>query len=109
MDTHRFDESAPVRADGLSRRTALRTGAAGLAAVLTATSLKRSRAAIAQEASPTPTYAVGVTAEVLSRKEADAAPGYYLQVVRITFAPEAIVAPHTHSGCSGVSALSPPR
>jgi quercetin dioxygenase-like cupin family protein len=97
MDSHQFDESALVRADGLSRRTALRTGAAGLAAVLTATGLKWSRTA-AQEASPTPTYAVGVTAEVLSRKEADAAPGYYLQVVRITFAPEAIVAPHTHSG-----------
>lgn len=56
------------------------------------------RGAAAQEASPTPTYAVGVTAEVLSRKEADAAPGYYLQVVRVTFAPEAVVAPHTHPG-----------
>jgi quercetin dioxygenase-like cupin family protein len=56
------------------------------------------RPAAAQETTPTPTYAIGVTAEILSRKEAGAAPGYYLQVVRITFAQGAIVAPHTHPG-----------
>jgi quercetin dioxygenase-like cupin family protein len=77
----------------LSRRSAL-VGAAGLGLALGGAT----RSASAQEASPTPTYAVGVTAEILSQKEADAAPGYYLQVVRITFAPGAIVAPHTHPG-----------
>ncbi len=84
----------------MTRRGALgRLG--GLAAVLTAASMGRRGAVTqvaAQEASPTPTYAVGVTAEILSRKEADNAPGFYLQVVRVTFAPEAIVAPHTHPG-----------
>jgi quercetin dioxygenase-like cupin family protein len=73
----------------------------GLATVLTAVSLGSRRAATqvaAQDASPTPAYATGVTAEILSRKEADAAPGYYLQVVRVTFAPDAIVAPHFHPG-----------
>ncbi|MEA2511157.1 MAG: Cupin [Thermomicrobiales bacterium] len=97
MDLPRLDPLAATLAHGLSRRAALRRLGGGLAAVLTAAGLGR-RGAAAQEASPTPTYAVGVTAEILSRKEADAAPGYYLQVVRVTFVPEAIVAPHTHPG-----------
>ena len=88
MTLHRTDT-------GISRRSALvGLGAAGLGMALGTTA----RPASAQEASPTPTYAVGVTPEILSRKEADAAPGYYLQLVRITFAPDAIVAPHTHPG-----------
>jgi len=97
MDLSRRDPLATILAHGLSRRAALRRLGGGLAAALAAAGLGR-RGAAAQEASPTPTYAVGVTAEILSRKEADAAPGYYLQVVRVTFAPEAIVAPHTHPG-----------
>jgi quercetin dioxygenase-like cupin family protein len=86
----------------MTRRVALYRLGGGLAAVLAVAGLGRRGApqASAQDASPTPTYAVGVTAEILSRKEADAAPGYYLQVVRITFAPDAIVAPHTHPGDS---------
>jgi quercetin dioxygenase-like cupin family protein len=100
MDLSRLDPLATPLAHGLSRRTALyRLG--GLAAVLSATSLGRRGTAtqvVAQEASPTPAYAVGVTAEILSRKEADAASGYYLQVVRVTFAPEALVTAHTHPG-----------
>jgi quercetin dioxygenase-like cupin family protein len=86
----------------VTRRVALLRLGGGLAAMLAVTGLGRRGAlqATAQDASPTPTYAVGVTAEILSRKEADAAPGYYLQVVRITFAPDAIVAPHTHPGDS---------
>ena len=95
MDTTRDTRLATTSTGTVSRRSALR-GLGGLAAVLAVG--VRDRSAAAQEASPTPTYAVGVTAEVLSRKEADAAPGYYLQVVRITFAPEAVVAPHTHPG-----------
>jgi quercetin dioxygenase-like cupin family protein len=79
----------------VSRRSALvGLGAAGLGLALGPTA----RPVSAQEPTPTPTYAVGVTAEILSRKEADVAPGYYLQVVRITFAPNAIVTPHTHPG-----------
>jgi quercetin dioxygenase-like cupin family protein len=83
-----------------TRRGALLRLGGGLAAVLAGTGLRRRDSApvTAQQASPTPTYAVGVTAEILSRKEADAAPGYYLQVVRITFAPDAIVTAHTHPG-----------
>jgi quercetin dioxygenase-like cupin family protein len=95
MDTTRDERLATTPTGTVSRRTALR-GLGGLAAVLAVAG--RHRSAAAQEATPTPTYAVGVTAEILSRKEADAAPGYYLQVVRVTFAPEAIVAPHTHPG-----------
>jgi quercetin dioxygenase-like cupin family protein len=78
----------------VSRRSALiGLGAAGLGLALGTT-----RRASGQEATPTPTYAVGVTPEILSRKEADVAPGYYLQLVRVTFAPEASVAAHTHPG-----------
>jgi len=88
MTLHRTDTA-------ISRRSAIvGLGAAGLGLALGATA----RPASAQEATPTPAYAVGVTAEILSRKEADVAPGYYLQVVRVTFAPEAIVAAHTHPG-----------
>jgi len=76
----------------ITRRTALAT-AGSLGILLTAQRLGQ---AVAQASSPTPTCAVGVTAEILSRKEADAAPAFYLQVVRITFAPDAIDAPHTH-------------
>lgn len=47
----------------MTRRTALAT--AGGLGVLLAT--HRLNQAIAQDASPTPTYAVGVTAEILSR------------------------------------------
>jgi quercetin dioxygenase-like cupin family protein len=95
MDPNQTDRIATTPTGTVSRRTAL-CGLGGLAAVLAVAG--RNRSAAAQETAPTPTYAVGVTAEVLSRKEADAAPGYSLQVVRITFAPEAIVAPHTHPG-----------
>jgi quercetin dioxygenase-like cupin family protein len=95
MDATRDTRLATPLTGTVSRRSAL-CGLGGLAAVLALGGHDRSAAA--QEADPTPTYAVGVTAEILSRKEADAAPGFALQVVRITFAPEAIVAPHTHPG-----------
>ena len=91
----------PQRSGFATTRRGVLYGLGGLATVLTAAGLGSRRAAtqvVAQEASPTPAYAVGVTAEILSRKEADAAPGYYLQVVRITFAPDAIVTAHTHPG-----------
>jgi quercetin dioxygenase-like cupin family protein len=94
MEMTHDDRLATTPTGTVSRRTALR-GLGGLAAVLAVGDCGRSAA---QEATPTPTYAVGVTAEVLSRKEADAAPGFYLQVVRITFAPDAVVAPHSHPG-----------
>ena len=83
-----------------SRRAVVRgIGGVGLAALASAGLGRRGATqATAQDVSPTPTYAVGVSAEILSRKEADNAPGYYLQVVRVTFAPDAIVAPHSHPG-----------
>ena len=95
IDTNRDDRLAKILTGPVSRRAALR-GLGGFAALVAV--VGPSRRGRAQEASPTPTYAVGVTAEILSRTEADAAPGYYLQVVRVTFAPAAIVAPHTHPG-----------
>ena len=98
MARHRFDPLAAALTKTLSRRSALRRlGGGGVTAALLAT-VGRGRRAAAQDASPTPTYAVGVTSEILSRKEAVAAPGYVLQAVRVTFAPGAIVAPHTHPG-----------
>ena len=98
MDLHRFDPLAAALTKPLSRRSALRRlGGGGVAAALLATG-GRGRRAAGQAATPTPTYAVGVTSEILSRKEAVAAPGYVLQAVRVTFAPGAIVAPHTHPG-----------
>ena len=95
MDTTHDTRLATTSTGTVSRRSALR-GLGGLAAVLAVGG--RARSTAAQEAVPTPTYAVGVTAEVLSRTEAAAAPGFSLQVVRITFAPGAVVAPHTHPG-----------
>jgi quercetin dioxygenase-like cupin family protein len=102
MFNHHSDFAGPQQAmSALTRRTALIGLGGGITAVLAAGlgRLGGIQAAV-QDASPTPTYAVGVTAEILSRKEADAAPGYYLQLVRITFAPDAIVAPHSHPGDS---------
>lgn len=97
-----MNDAAQRSLSAMTRRVALLRVGGGLAAGLAGAGLGRRGIAqeTAQDASPTPTYAVGVSAEILSRKEADAAPGYYLQVVRITFAPEAIVMPHTHPGDS---------
>jgi quercetin dioxygenase-like cupin family protein len=80
----------------LSRRTALlKMSTAGLAAALLVRGMGN---AVAQDASPTPAYAAGVTAEILGRIEPPGAPGYTLQLVRVTFAPDAVVAAHRHSG-----------
>jgi mannose-6-phosphate isomerase-like protein (cupin superfamily) len=62
--------------------------------------------AVAQDASPTPTYAAGVTAEILGLIEPPAAPGYTLQLVRVTFAPDAVVAAHRHSGGTVTTQMS---
>ena len=91
-----MNDDALRSASAITRRSALTgLGAGGLGLVLAAQGLGRTAA---EDAPATPTYAVGVTAEILSRKEADAAPGFHLQVVRVTFAPDSIVAPHTHPG-----------
>src|SRR5262245_9040132 len=92
--------------DGLSRRQALvRLSAGGFTAMLLVRGVK---VAAAQDAgaSPTPAYAAGVTAEILGRIEPPAAPGYALQLVRITFAPGAAVAAHHHSGATVTTQLS---
>jgi quercetin dioxygenase-like cupin family protein len=85
---------APLHRD-LSRRSTLR-GLAGLSALLAVADFARPTSA--QEATPTPAYAPGVHAAILGRKEALAAPGYNLQLARITFDPGSKVAPHTHPG-----------
>lgn len=74
-------------AAGLSRREAvLKVSAGGLAAAL----LTRGFGTVlAQDASPTPAYAAGVTAEILGRIEPPDAAGYVLQSVRVTATPEA--------------------
>ena len=83
--------------ESFSRRAALRgLGGGGLLAFFVAAGLNATTDA--QEASPTPAYAPGVHAVILGRKEALAAPGYYLQLAHITFDPGSHVAPHTHPG-----------
>jgi quercetin dioxygenase-like cupin family protein len=95
MDLHRHDPLAAPFARGLTRRTALRR-LGGLAALLALAPPLRHAAA--QEPTSTPAYAPGVRPEILARKEAVAAPGYALQLTRITFDPGSSVAPHTHPG-----------
>jgi hypothetical protein len=104
MDPQRPVDAEAVERGGLSRRTALWTlSAGGLAAALLARGMGN---AIAQDASPTPAYAAGVTAEILGRIEPPAAPGYTLQLVRVTFAPDAVVAAHRHSGGTVTTQMS---
>ena len=96
MDPQRPIDDEPVVSESLSRRTALwKVSAGGLAAALLARGFST---AVAQDVSPTPVYAAGVTPEILGRIEPPGAPGYTLQLVRVTFAPGAVVAAHRHSG-----------
>ena len=104
MNPGRPVDDEPVASGGLSRRTALWTiSAGGLAAALLARGVG---SAVAQDASPTPAYAAGVTAEILGRIEPPGAPGYTLQLVRITFTPGAEVAAHRHSGGTVTTTIS---
>jgi mannose-6-phosphate isomerase-like protein (cupin superfamily) len=104
MNPRRPVDDEPVARDRLSRRSALWTvSAGGLATALLARGMGN---AVAQDASPTPTYAAGVTAEILGRIEPPAAPGYTLQLVRVTFAPDAVVAAHRHSGGTVTTQMS---
>ena len=104
MDLRRPVDDESVARGGLSRRTALLTvSAGGLAAALFARGFGT---AVAQDASPTPAYAAGVTPEILGRIEPPGAPGYTLQLVRVTFAPDAAVAAHRHSGGTVTTEIS---
>ena len=108
MDSPRPDSVDPSSAVGVSRRQALlRVSAGGLAAAFAMHGIRRT---FAQEAtavpSPTPAYAVGVTPEILGRIEPPMTPGYVLQLVRITFAPDAAVAAHRHSGATVTTMVS---
>ena len=97
-------DAESIEPGGLSRRTALwKVSAGGLAAALLVRGVVQ---AAAQDASPTPAYAAGVTAEILGRIEPPGAPGYGLQLVRVTFAPGAEVAAHRHSGGTVTTTLS---
>ncbi len=100
----RHATSDPREASGLSRREAVfAVSASGLAAALF---IRGMGYAGAQDAAPTPAYAAGVTAEILGRIEPPAAPGYTLQLVRVTFAPDAVVAAHRHSGGTVTTQMS---
>ncbi len=104
MDSRPPIDDEPGEGSGLSRRTALlKVSAGGLAAALLVRGIGN---ALAQDASPTPAYAAGVTAEILGRIEPPGAPGYVLQLVRVTFAPGAEVATHRHSGGTVTTTLS---
>ena len=104
MDSQRPVVDDLLTSTGLSRRTALlKISAGGLATVLLARGIGN---AVAQDVSPTPAYAAGVTPEILGRIEPPGAPGYTLQLVRVTFAPDAAVAAHRHSGGTVTTQLS---
>ena len=104
MNSGQLLDAASIEPGGLSRRTALwKVSAGGLAAALLVRGVVQ---AAAQDASPTPAYAAGVTAEFLGRIEPPAAPGYVLQLVRVTFTPGAEVAAHRHSGGTVTTTLS---
>lgn len=104
MDPDRPAAAKSIEPGGLSRRTALwKVSAGGLAAALLVRGVVP---AAAQDASPTPVYAAGVTAEILGRIEPPGAPGYGLQLVRITFDPGSEVAAHRHSGGTVTTTLS---
>jgi len=104
MDPRRGVDDECVARSGLSRRTALVTmSAGGLAATLLARGFGHT---LAQDVTPTPVYAAGVTPEILGRIEPPGAPGYTLQLVRVTFAPDAAVAAHRHSGGTVTTEIS---
>jgi quercetin dioxygenase-like cupin family protein len=90
----------------LSRRHTIRLLGGGSVAALVGMTSRDRRLATAQAPTPTPAYAAGITAEILGRIEPPAAPGYTLQLVRITFAPGAEVAAHRHSGGTVTTQLS---
>jgi quercetin dioxygenase-like cupin family protein len=52
----------------------------------------------AQQSTPAAGGSTGVTTEVLGRFPSELAPGQALALLRITFAPDGSVAPHTHPG-----------
>jgi quercetin dioxygenase-like cupin family protein len=96
MEGRQVDEGDALDPFGLSRRAALvRLTTGGLGVALLARGIGK---VAAQDVTPTPVYAAGVTPEILGHIEPSAAPGYALQLVRITFAPGAAVAAHRHSG-----------
>jgi mannose-6-phosphate isomerase-like protein (cupin superfamily) len=90
----------------LTRRGTIRLLGGGSLAALIGVLGRDRRLAAAQEASPTPVYAEGITVEILGRTDVPATPGYALQLVRITFAPSAAIAAHRHSGASVTTQLS---
>ena len=54
--------------------------------------------AIAQTGTPAPSGITGVQVETLGRGASMAAPGYTLQLIRLTFAPGGRIAMHSHPG-----------
>ena len=83
----------------ITRRTALRLGGSGLAALLLAASAQPRHLA-AQEASPaaSPTGAPGVTAQLMGVGQPAATPGLELSLRRITNPPGGRVPAHSHPG-----------
>ena len=90
--------TTPLQTD-VTRRTAMRLGGAGLAALLLAAG-SRAQDLRAQEASPaaTPTGATGTTAQVMGVGQPTTAPGLELSLRRITIAPGGRIPAHSHPG-----------
>lgn len=70
-----------------------------LALILTASSVLGANRVLGNAQHPaTPAPGTGVTTEVLGQSLPSAAPGQALWLLRVTFAPGAAAAPHTHPG-----------
>ena len=81
----------------VTRRAALRGLGGGLAALLVAAGA-RSRVRAAQDATPPPTQATGVTVQGLGFGDPAATPDLELTLRRVTLAPGGVVPAHSHPG-----------
>ncbi len=101
MDVTRteIDSVDPIQHADITRRTALRLGGTGLAALLLGGST-RPRYLDAQEATPaaSPTGAIGTTAQIMGSGQPAATPGLELTLRRITHTPGGRVPAHSHPG-----------
>ncbi len=95
MNATQEDRPTDLPATGLTRRAALcGLGGMSLAALLAT----RGTSAIAQDATPAPTGAVGITIQMLGLGPTTSAPGLELTLRRTVLAPGGRLPDHTHPG-----------
>lgn len=69
-----------------------------LPAAIAVAALARRGPVVAQDATPAPPGIAGVVVETLGRGPSAVAPGYTLQLIRLTFSPGGRIAMHNHPG-----------